>query len=154
MTLQGRIVKGGSVATSTKTKPSNSEIHIKSDPKELHFKTVRRDQSMEMERDNHQEKHTSTESGLAPLPGTGGHCSPVLKLGQPTHSLYQGISKQKPWSHPDLLLSWSSSSPANNRQVLSVLLHADLSEPSHSQCAHHFQPGPSYFVSPRHSESS
>lgn len=120
---------------------SNSEIHIKSDTRELHFKTVRRDQTMEMERDNPQKKPTSTDPGLALQPGSGGLCSAVLKLGQATHctkrcpSRTLGVSQGPSPSHGPPL------PPANNCQVLSVFPTAG---PSHCHCSHHFQPGPSY----------
>lgn len=50
---------------------------------DLHFKTVRRYQTMEMERDNHQGKPISTGPGPAPRPGSSGPCLCALQAPQP-----------------------------------------------------------------------
>lgn len=111
LTLQGACY-GWECSYLNSNQPSNSEIHIKSDTRELHFKTVRRDQAMEMERDNPQEKPSSTYPGLALQPGSGGLCSSVLKLGQATHCTKRCPSRNHGVSQGPAPLSCSSSSPS------------------------------------------
>jgi len=106
-----------------KPNPFNSETHIPSDPTELCFKTVRRGQTTEMEKDKHREKPTSMEPGLT---GTVALLSSLANL--PT------APGGDPIRNP--AVSWApfslsaSSLQANNPQVPLVLPNSASLNPS------------------------